>query len=364
MVTAPNLGGVREWGRGVCWGMIGPVHPSENARCPKRMAYGPCGGVRADLSCEMAPQPCPFAVEDAVVSWSGPAGPPSHRPASILLDAIRQGRPVVLTDFTVPAYDAAMVAGLARILDGSCDAVLVGEHQDQPDFPPTLMAQLLGRNGVPAWLTLTCRDRNRIVLEQELAGLALTGADGVLCVTGDGRAPGIRPDVTQVFDLDGTRLAALAASRGLAVAVPESPSAKPRSLRPARLVQKQRAGAHLVVLNHAGGAREVSAFLTAAADLGLTIPVLAAVAVYTDARSAQVLSTLPGVSLDEDRVERVLGSRDPRKVGVDSAVEEALEMLSLRQVAGVDLSGLASAGGVEHVAEVKAEVGRRIKEQM
>ena len=83
---------------------------------------------------------------------------------------------------------------LAKILGGSCDAVLVGEHQDQPDFPPTLMAQMLVHNGAQPWLTLTCRDRNRIVLEQELAGLALAGADGVLCVTGDGRAPGIRPE--------------------------------------------------------------------------------------------------------------------------------------------------------------------------
>jgi methylenetetrahydrofolate reductase (NADPH) len=344
--------------------MIGPVHPTDDVRCPKRMTHGPCGGVRADLSCEMDPRPCPFAVENAVVPWSGPAAPTSYRPASSLIGAIELGRPVVLTDLTLPPYDAAMVAALARILADSCDALLVGEHQDQPDFPPTLMAQLLSRNGAQPWLTLTCRDRNRVVLEQELAGLALAGADGVLCVTGDGRAPGIRPDVTQVFDLDGTRLAALAASRALAVAVPESPDAPPKSIRPARLLEKQRAGAHLAVLNHAGSAREVGAFLVAAADAGLTIPVLAAVGVYTDVRSARVLSALPGLSLDEDRVERVLRAPDPEKAGVESAVEEALQMLSLEQVAGVNLSGLASARGVEYAAEVKAEVGRRIKEQV
>ena len=52
-----------------------------------------------------------------------------------------------------------------------------------------------------AWTTLACRDRNRVVLEQELAGLAAVGVDGVLCVTGDGRGreraagrhPGVRP---------------------------------------------------------------------------------------------------------------------------------------------------------------------------
>jgi methylenetetrahydrofolate reductase (NADPH) len=344
--------------------MIGPVPSTDDIRCPKRMTHGPCGGVRADLSCEIDPRPCPFAVENAVVPWSGPEAPASLRPASGLLGAIAQGRQVVLTDLTLPPYDAHMVANLAKILGDSCDALLVGEHQDQPDFPPTMMAQLLSRSGARPWLTLTCRDRNRVVLEQEVAGLPLAGADGVLCVTGDGRAPGIRPNVTQVFDLDGTRLAALAASGGLAVAVPESPEAPPKSIRPARLLQKQRAGAHLAVLNHAGSAREVGAFLVAAADLGLTIPVLAAVAVYTDDRTAQVLTALPGLSLDEDRVERVLRSPDPERAGVESAVEEALQMLSLEHVAGVNLSGLASTRGVEHAAEVKAEVGRRIKAQL
>ena len=36
-------------------------------------------------------------------------------------------------------------------------------------------------------------------------------------------------------------------------------------------------------------------------------------------------------------------------------------MLSIEQVAGVNLSGLASGRGVVHVAEVKAEIGRRIR---
>ena len=56
-------------------------------------------------------------------------------------------------------------------------------------------------------------------------------------------AQGVRPGVTQVFDLDGPRLAALAADAGLAVAVPESPEAPPTDHRPRRLRLKQEAGA-------------------------------------------------------------------------------------------------------------------------
>jgi len=335
------------------------MQASEQVRCPKHMVHGPCGGVRADLSCEMDARRCPFADLRQAVPWPQPAV--RTAPRSRLLRSIDAGRPVVLTDLTLPPYDAEMVGRLTELLRDSCDALLVGEHQDQPDFPPTLMTQLLRASGGTAWLTLTCRDRNRVVLEQELAGLERAGADGVLCVTGDGRAPGVRPDVTQVFDLDGTRLAALAAAHGLAVAVPESPAAAPRAVRPDRLLQKQRAGAHLAILNHVRSAEEVRGFVAAARDLGVTLPVIAAVGVYTDVRSAEVLAALPGLHQDPDRVARVLRADDPVRAGIESAVEEAQEMLSIEQVAGVNLSGLASGRGVVHVAEVKAEIGRRIR---
>ena len=36
------------------------------AGCPKRMVHGPCGGVRADLSCELGDRPCPFATAPPV----------------------------------------------------------------------------------------------------------------------------------------------------------------------------------------------------------------------------------------------------------------------------------------------------------
>src|SRR6476619_6786301 len=101
---------------------------------------------------------------------------------------------------------------------------------------PALLARMIAHCGVHPWVTLACRDRNRIVLEQELHGLSYDGLATVLCVTGDGRAFDVRPDITQVFDLDGTRLAALATSLALPVAVAETPTARPWHLRPQRLV--------------------------------------------------------------------------------------------------------------------------------
>lgn len=312
------------------------------------MVMGPCGGVRADGDCEVVPHPCVFGVPAA---WADPV-PPVPLPAA----------PLVLADFSSEPYSVPMLRSVAATLAASCDAVLVGEHQNRPGFPPTLHASLLLEAGVRPWITLACRDRNRVILEQELSGLRYLGVDAVLCVTGDARAYDVRPDVTQVFDLDGPRLAALAASVGLSAAVPETPAAPPRHLRAFRLLQKQRAGAAAAVLNHAGVAT-VTEFMAAAAQVGVTIPVIAAVAIFTDARSAAVLTGLPGLELDPAVVRGVLERPDPVRAGIDAAAREARALLDIPGVAGVNISGVASARGYEFAAKVKAELADSIREE-
>lgn len=336
--------------------------PGERPGCPKRMVFGPCGGVRDGGGCELAEHPCVF-LDPPLPAWPDPVpAPPSPRPGS-LLDRVGGGAPVVLSDLSVRPFDRAALRRVVAVLAAGSDGLLVGEHQGRPDYPPTMVAaEVLGAGGRP-WTTLACRDRNRLVLEQELAGLAEVGVDGVLCVTGDGRDPGTRAGVTQVFDLDGTRLTALATAAGLTAAVPESPESPPQALRPARVASKQRAGAQLCVLNHVGTPQRLARFVAEARAAGATLPFVAAVAVYTDERSARVLQRFPGLHLDDAAVERVLAAPDPRAAGIDAAVAEAAALLAVPGVVGVNLSGLASERGDDEAAAVKAEIAVRIREE-
>lgn len=269
--------------------------------------------------------------------------------------------PLVLADFTAPPFDPAAASAVASTLARSCDAVLVGEHSNRPDLPPSLLATTLLDAGASPWLTLACRDRNRVVLGQELRGLAEVGVETVLCVTGDGRGYDVRPDVTQVFDLDGPRLASLAAELGLTAAVPETPTAPPVHFRPERLVQKQHAGASVAVLNHVPSVAELAGFMATARAAGLTIPVLAGVAVFTDESAAAVLDGLPGLHLDPGAVARVLGADDPVEAGIAAAVDTARAVLAIDGVEGVNLSGSATAAGPREGARIKAEIAERLR---
>jgi len=332
-------------------------------RCPKRMVFGPCGGVRPEGSCELdGALPCPWVdAEDPVEVRAWPGTTPSRPepgPGSLLAAAAT--RPVVLTDLSVAPYDLEGLRRIAALLAPVSDALLVGEHHNRPDYPPTIMASEIQAAGGRPWITLTCRDRNRVVLEEEVAGLAVLGVEGVLCVTGDGRGRDVRPEVTQVFDLDATRLAHLAAIGGLVASVAVAPAAPPSRARVRGLLEKQRAGASLAVANHVGSAAALAAFLADARDVGVDLPVVAGVAVYSDERSARVLQAFPGLALDDDAVARVLAAPDTREAGIDAAVAEAEALLAVPGVVGVNLSGLASAEGWRAGAEVKAEVATRV----
>ena len=326
--------------------------------CPKRMVYGPCGGTRAGGRCEVDERACPF-VNRPVVRWAGPLAAEGRR----LADVVGDGWPVIVTDLRVRPFDRHSIAQVTARLAVDADAVLVGEHHTRPDFPPTTMAAMVQDAGGRPWVTLTCRDRNRVVLEAELAGLVEARVGGVHCVTGDARARSVRDDATQVFDLDGTRLAALAADAGLCPSVAATPVAPPVEARPARLVEKQRAGARACFINHAGGSVGVARFVAAARAQGVTIPFLPCVAVITDRPSLTVLERFPGLVVDPVLRRTVLAAADGRAAGVAAAVDEALRMLAIDGVAGVNLSGSATAGPELESAAIMAEVAAAIRDR-
>ncbi|SDT33703.1 5,10-methylenetetrahydrofolate reductase [Friedmanniella luteola] len=326
------------------------------------MVHGPCGGVGTDGSCELGDRRCSF-VDVPVVPrhpLAGPAGPAGTPRPTDLRDLLRQGR-VVVADLPAAALDAGSLTAVGNLLRSTVHAVLAGDSpRSRVQFPPAYRAALVRAAGLRAWTGLTCRDRNRVALEGELAALAHLGVDAVHCVTGDHPALGSRADAAAVFDLDSTQLAELAVGAGLLTSVGESPTAPPTAHRAARLVEKLGTGAEVCFVNHCGGAGPVRVFVEHVHDLGAHPWFLPCVPVVVDVASAALLASFPGLVLPPGHLDRILGARDPREAGIASAVELSEALLAVPGVAGVNLSGGSAPGQELPFAEALAEIGRRL----
>ncbi|MFI7589632.1 methylenetetrahydrofolate reductase [Spongisporangium articulatum] len=330
--------------------------------CPKHMEFGPCGGVTLGGECEVAPGPCVFLDADTV-RWRGTPGEGTTSASSGAqrMRALLASRPVVVADFPARALDAASITECASALRGHVDAVLAGDAGNaRVQFPPSYRAHLVQAAGVPVWTGFNNRDRNRVALEGELAALAHVGVAGVHCVTGDHTLTGHRPDAQPVFDLDSTRTAALARAAGHLVSVGEAPATPPVDRRPDRLLEKQRAGAELCFVNHAGGAGPVGSFIRRAQDLGVTVGFIPCIPIVLDHESAQLLRSFTSLVLPDGYLDGILSASDPRAAGIDAAAALAADFLALDGVVGVNLSGGTSPGRERWFAEGLAAVADTI----
>ncbi|MFB2581503.1 methylenetetrahydrofolate reductase C-terminal domain-containing protein [Herbiconiux sp. P15] len=329
--------------------------------CPKHMVHGPCGGVEFDGRCEVGEFACVF-LGTPTVRWEGSAV--SNAPEATEGERMRgllASRQVVVADFPARALDRRSLEECAAVLAGRVDAVLAGDSgPSRVQHPPAYRAHLLRSAGLAVWTGLNCRDRNRVALEGELAGLAEAGASAVHCVTGDHTLTGSRPDALPVFDLDSTELAALASRAGHLVSVGESPCTPPVDRRAARLAEKVRAGAEVCFVNHAGGVEPVARFIDESRAAGVTPAFIACVPLVLDRGSAELLRSFTTLVLPEGYLDRILDAADPRQAGIDAATELSEQLLALDGIAGVNLSGGPADGAEVAFAEGAGEVADRL----
>ena len=389
--------------------------------CPKNLRNGPCGGIRADGSCELdAAMPCVW-----MEAWSGAANmrggklireiqhPVSHKlsgrstwaaqifnddmdrawtgldqpalpiasepPLSRLHARLAAGDFVVTSEFNPPdAADPQAVLDAAAVIAPACDAVNVTDGAGAHAHISSLATcALLTGAGYEAVMQISCRDRNRIAMQADALGAAALGIRNILCMSGDGVANGDHPEAKPVFDLDaaslirtlrlmrdeGTFLSGkkLAAAPRLLLGGTANPSAPSPEIEVARLAKKVAAGATFLQSQFCFDAERLDAFMSAFRAEGLhrRCHLILGVGPLNSARAAEWMRAhVPGVRIPDHVILRLKGAADAKAEGRAMCVEMIRHIRGLEGVSGVHIMAIGHPRAVGEIADAAA-VGPR-----
>jgi methylenetetrahydrofolate reductase (NADPH) len=218
-------------------------------------------------------------------------------------------------------------------------------------------------------MQLTCRDRNRLALEAEIAGAALHGIENICCLTGDDVTAGDEPEARRVFDLDSIQLLALGASMTqgtylsgrkidpapkLFLGAVENPGAPPYDYRVERALKKVRAGARFLQLQVSYEPQRLSAFMHEAVQRGLatTCALIPSICLVRSPSALRYMDeNVPGIIVPKETIERCEGAPDPEQACFDVACELAEHARSLPGVAGLHLISFRKEAGIARLCQ-------------
>src|SRR3989440_6080971 len=234
---------------------------------------------------------------------------------------------------------------------------------------PLAVAIALTQLGMEPIMQLTCRDRNRLALEAEIAGAAPHGIENVLCLTGDDMTAGDEPEARRVFDLDSIQLLALGGTmaRGtylsgrkidpapkLFLGAVENPGAPPYDYRVDRALTKVRAGARFLQLQVSFRPEQLTAFCAEAVEKGLAeqCALLPSICLVRSPTALRYMDEhVPGIEVPAALIERCERAADPEAECFEVAVELAEHARSLPGVAGLHLISFRREAGIARLCQ-------------
>ncbi len=234
---------------------------------------------------------------------------------------------------------------------------------------PIAVAIALKQLGMEPVLQLTCRDRNRLALEAELAGAALHGIENVLCLTGDDVTAGDEPEARRVFDLDSIQLLALGGTmaRGtylsgrkldpppkLFLGAVENPGAPPYDYRVDRALKKVRAGARFLQLQVSFRPEQLRAFMAEAVEKGLSeqCAFLPSICLTRSPSALRYIDEhVPGIEVPPELIQRCERAADQEAECFEVAVELAQLARSVPGVAGLHLISFRREAGIARLCQ-------------
>jgi methylenetetrahydrofolate reductase (NADH) len=273
----------------------------------------------------------------------------------------------------------AVTAELLTVNAGGLDAVRerfepYGEYVDATNATdntsahahasPLAVAIALKQLGMEPVMQLTCRDRNRLALQADLAGAALHGIENICCLTGDDVTAGDEPEARRVFDLDSIQLIGVAEGMRngeylsgrkidpaprLFIGAVENAGAPPYDYRVDRAFKKVRAGARFLQLQVSFEPERLAAFMREAyaKKLSEQCALLPSICLVRSPTSLRYMNEhVPGIVVPEEMIARCERAADPEAECFEVAFELADRARSLPGVAGLHLISFRREAGI------------------
>ena len=283
---------------------------------------------------------------------------------SRLEEAIAAGRFVLTAELLT--VDTAGVYEKFAPYEDYVDAVNATDNTSaHAHASPLAVAIALKQLGMEPVMQLTCRDRNRLALEAELAGAALHGIENICCLTGDDVTAGDEPEARRVFDLDSIQL--LVAARQMAaghylsgrkldpapkffLGAVENPGAPPYDHRVDRALKKVRAGARFLQLQVGFRPEQLEAFVQE--RLASQVALLPSICLVRSPGALRYIdANVPGIEVPAEIIERCERAADPEAECFEVACELADHARSLPGVAGLHLISFRREAGIARLCQ-------------
>jgi len=285
---------------------------------------------------------------------------------SRLEEALTAGRFAVTTELgTIDAGGIDAVRERVEPFELWVDAVNATDNTSAHAHAAALAVSIALRGlGVEPVMQLTCRDRNRLALEADIAGAALHGIENLCCLTGDDVTAGDEPEARRVFDLDSSQLlvtaVGMAEGRYLSgrpiepaphffLGAVENPFAPPFDHRVDRALKKVRAGARFFQLQVCFQPELLERFTAEAVDRGLAEQayLLPSICLVRSPAALRFMDErVPGISVPPPTIERCEQAADPEAECFEVACELAEHVRSLAGIAGLHLISFRREGGI------------------
>jgi len=255
--------------------------------------------------------------------------------------------------------NAEFVQERAREITGLVDAANVTDCQAAVVRMSSVAASVLAlQENVEPILQMTCRDRNRIAIQSDLLGASALGIKNLLILSGDHQSVGNHPQSKNVFDVDSIQLLGAMKNHmenGTFIGGSTSkhpakfflgstinPFADPEEMQLIRLEKKINAGAKFIQTQAIYNIERFNQWMEKVRERGLhkKTYILAGIVVNKSQKSIEITSTVPGMDIPENLIERMRNAEDKQAEGLAIALELISEIRKVDGIKGLHIMAI------------------------